>query len=498
MSILNIINQLAATDKTSLKEKILKESASNETLKECFYLAYCKQVTFGVKKYDKPSRYSSVLSLSGALQVFKNKLATRQVTGNAALQLVTDTLTCLSEDDAKVAMMVLNRDLECGCSATTANKVWKKLIPQQPCHLASSCSDKTIANIKYPAYAQLKSDGARGMADIDGETLAIYTRSGNTYQGLDDLFAVLERLRGRGIVLDGELVYMPTLSQTPAQNFIEGVYDGTLSWIFEEEEMPLTPVAEAVKESVVADRQTGNGILNKSLKGTIPKEEAQCIVYTVWDVIDRDVYYGNEKATKQYKDRFEELKQIVEELNDPRVQIIENTVVNNIDEAREVYHRYVNMGLEGIILKNLHGVFEDRRSKDQVKFKEVIDFDAEIVDVYPHSKDPNKVGGFTVRSACGRMTTNTGSGLTDTTTEKGDDGIERVIPFDRRNELDREMLWADRHNLIGKVIEMTCNGYIRSKSRKDDEPEFSLFLPIIKRIRYDKTTANTVKEVFDV
>ncbi len=36
MSILNIINQLAATDKTSLKEKILKESASNETLKECF------------------------------------------------------------------------------------------------------------------------------------------------------------------------------------------------------------------------------------------------------------------------------------------------------------------------------------------------------------------------------------------------------------------------------------------------------------------------------
>ena len=253
-----------------------------------------------------------------------------------------------------------------------------------------------------------------------------------------------------------------------------------------------------MKESVVADRQTGNGILNKSLKGTIPKEEAQCIVYTVWDVIDRDVYYGNEKATKQYKDRFEELKQIVEELNDPRVQIIENTVVNNIDEAREVYHRYVNMGLEGIILKNLHGVFEDRRSKDQVKFKEVIDFDAEIVDVYPHSKDPNKVGGFTVRSACGRMMTNTGSGLTDTTTEKGDDGIERVIPFDRRNELDREMLWADRHNLIGKVIEMTCNGYIRSKSRKEDEPEFSLFLPIIKRIRYDKTTANTVKEVFDV
>ena len=99
MSILNIINQLAATDKTSLKEKILKESASNETLKECFYLAYCKQVTFGVKKYDKPSRYSSVLSLSGALQVFKNKLATRQVTGNAALQLVTDTLNCLSDVD---------------------------------------------------------------------------------------------------------------------------------------------------------------------------------------------------------------------------------------------------------------------------------------------------------------------------------------------------------------------------------------------------------------
>jgi hypothetical protein len=34
-----------------------------------------------------------------------------------------------------------------------------------------------------------------------------------------------------------------------------------------------------------ADRQTGNGILNKANKGTIFKEEAATVHATVWDVI---------------------------------------------------------------------------------------------------------------------------------------------------------------------------------------------------------------------
>lgn len=494
--IFDIICQLAATDKTKVKENILKENKNNDVLKRCFYLSYCKQVTFGVKKFDQPDTYAGSLSLDDALTEFESKLATRLITGNAALDFVKSVLGQLSENDAKVAVLVLKRDLECGCSATTANKIWKDLIPQQPCHLASSYSDKAIANIKYPAYAQLKSDGARGMSDIDGETLAIYTRSGNMYTGLDDLFAVLERLKGRGLVLDGELVYMPSLVQTNVKINSTPDYDGTLSAFFDEVEIPVTPVAEAIKQSVVADRQTGNGILNKSLKGTISKEEASNIVYTVWDVIDRDVYYGKKKATKQYKERWEELKAIISELNDPRVQLIENHVVNSLEEARAVYRHYIDMGLEGIILKNLHGVFENRRSKDQVKFKEVYDIDVEIVDIYVHSKEPHKAGGFTVRTRDNLMETNTGSGLTDTDYRKNDNDEKIYIPLYERNELDRELIWANREELIGKIVKLECNGYITSKARKGTEPEYSLFLPIIKLFRWDKEEANTMGEVW--
>ena len=477
-----ILEQLAATDSTKAKQEILKHNENNETLQRIFYLTYCKQVTFGVKKYTMPLSYSGEITLEQALDVFVTSLTTRAVTGHAALELITATLARLTSENARIAALVLNRDLECGCSASTANKIWKDLIPQQPCMLATSYSDKAVSKIRLPAYAQLKSDGARGMADCDAGD--IFTRAGNQYKGLTKLEAVLEKLAGRGLVVDGELVYMPTMTQTaPVTTF------GTLDALFGDD-------VKEKKEAVVADRQTGNGIMNKAINGDIPQHEADNVVFTVWDVVDRDVYYGKKACKETYKERFERLRGIVEELNDPRVQLIENHVVNSLDEARAIYNMYIDQGLEGIILKDLGGLWENRRSKWQVKFKEVIDIDLEIVDYYVHEKDPNKLGGLTVRTACGRCQNNMGSGFTDTTHRKDKSGEKVYIPLSERDVLDRELLWSIRESLPGQIIKATCNGLLTSQSRKAGEAEFKLFLPIMECFRPDKTTANSVVDIW--
>ena len=55
--------------------------------------------------------------------------------------------------------------------------------------LASSYDEKGIKkNIKFPAFAQLKADGARAFAEIRGDELddvKILSRAGNEYLGLD-------------------------------------------------------------------------------------------------------------------------------------------------------------------------------------------------------------------------------------------------------------------------------------------------------------------------
>lgn len=470
--IYSIIEALAATTKNSKKMEILKANKDNPLLKECFRLAYTKQIAFNIKAWEHPAEHKGTLSLDKALEYAVANLPTRIISGNDAREYVLSILGQLSVTDAKVFERVLKRDLECGCSASTANKVWPKLIPEQPCLLASSYSDKALKKIKYPAYAQLKSDGARGMADPVIEK--INSRAGNSYLGLPEIEAIMKQVEDRGLVLDGELTYVEDLEGKIARG------------------ENLCETAES--------RQLGNGKMNKALKGTLTPDEAKNVVYVVWDAIPRDEYYGTTKAVTPYEKRFQTLSELVKELGNPRLQLIQNDVVHSEAEARIIYQKYIDMGLEGIILKNIDGVFEDKRSANLVKFKEVVPIDVEVIGVYAHRKEPNKLGGFTIRTADGLISNDTGSGLTDTTHRKviHADGTEEwvYIPLDERGELDREYLWSIRDELIGTILECECNGWLTAKNIKDGDAPLSLFLPIIKKIRFDKNKANTMFEVW--
>lgn len=102
-----------------------------------------------------------------------------------------------------------------------------------------------------------------------------------------------------------------------------------------------------------------------------------------------------------------------------------------------------------------------------------------------------------VEDLSGMARTNTGSGLTDTDYRYDDDGITRVyIPLDERGELDREYIMAHKDEYIGAIVEMEVDGLQKSKTRKKGEPEYSFFLPIIKKIRRDKTEPDDIHIVF--
>lgn len=256
-------------------------------------------------------------------------------------------------------------------------------------------------------------------------------------------------------------------------------------------------VSTPEEEQAEAKREEGNGIVNKSLKGTITEEEQRNIVYVVWDIIPYEVYYGEAESVQTYDERFSLLRDILLDLSLPSVRLIQSKLVNNIAEAKQDYNNYRNDGKEGSILKNRNFKWKDSRVADQVKLKNKTPIELRIIDIYAHTKEDHKVGGFVVEDLSGMARTNTGSGLTDTDYRYDDDGITRVyIPLDERGELDREYIMAHKDEYIGAIVEMEVDGLQKSKTRKKGEPEYSFFLPIIKKIRRDKTEPDDIHIVF--
>lgn len=492
--ILTILNSIANTGSTNHKLLTLNNHADNEILKRVYRLAYHPQIQFGIKKIPEYEQSSGSLTVNieHALNVLENTLAKRVVTGNAAIVLLQDILKTLSPNDAEVIKRIIKRDLNCGASATIANKVWKNLIPKQPQMLASAYSDKAIAKIKFPAYAQLKADGARCFAEIRGDSIEdvkFLSRAGNEYYRLDDIAQQLidatkeyrEKHPG-GVMVDGELVYVK--KSKPKSYGLDFLMDND----------------DPKDENTVVLRSESNGFANKSLKNTITIEEAKNMSFQVWDLVPLDIVYSEDGLKSEpYQNRFHELTWCIDTSFHTNLIVIENTIVNNLEEAKTIYKNYVLQGLEGIILKNINAIWENKRSANQVKFKEEITVDLRIVDYIPHTKEPNKIGSFVLESDCKRIKVKSGSGLTDTDeikTNELDEYGENIwveIPIEERSELNRARLFKFWEEIKNTIIEIKCNGFTTDEKRKDS---VSLFLPIILKLRSDKTETNTFAELF--
>ncbi|QDP59559.1 MAG: putative DNA ligase [Prokaryotic dsDNA virus sp.] len=458
MNTLDVLNKLSATTKKTEKEAILNSNKHNYTLKLVFQMAYDKvSYTFNIRKINQdwlsPTPQSGSISLEEALKETNKVLCEQKLRGHAASDFVEVVFSQLSLEDKEVYRRVLLRDLEVGCSESTANSVWEGCISTIPKMLARPSKPANIKNIKFPAIAQKKADGVRGIAVIKDGEVTIYSRNANVFE-LPSLCKQLSMI-GTDTVIDGELIYV----------------DGD-------------------REEI---RQTGNGIVGKALKGTLSEEEEKNIQFVVWDAIDYEDYFRGFSGVP-YHERFALSQSIVSSIGSDSISSIETHEVSSIEEAKELSISYIDEGFEGIVLKNSNAPWEDTRSKHQVKFKAVIDFALRVVGYYPHKKNPNKLGGLILESECGMLRTDCGSGFKDKDT---DAKTKLRIPLDERHEHDRELLMvmAEKGELEGMIVAGECNGVSSNKNAKEGEPKYSLHFPIFKYFRFDKESADKMEEI---
>ena len=433
MNLNEFFNSLAENASRNFKIDQLNANSDNETLREVIRLALDPFTQFYQRKIPEYTTDKHQTSLDQAMLALYD-LKERVVTGNAAIEYLRMLLSSVSADDAKVLERIIQKDLKCGVDVSTANKVWSHLIPEYPCMLCSPFEQKLVDKIKFPAYAQMKMDGMRFNAIVRSGKVEFRSRNGKQIHLLGNLEKEFATLAGDiDCVFDGELLVMD---------------DMTMQF---------------------ADRQTGNGILNKANKGTISAEDAAKVHATVWDLIPYILFESGHCATP-YSKRFSTLEQIVNKQSskDKKIWTVTSTIVQTLDEAQEIFQGYLADGYEGIILKDGSGEWEDKRSKTQIKFKGELECDLKIVAVEEgKGKAVGMLGAIICESADGIVKVNVGSGF---------------------NDAQRKQYWKE--NLVDKIVAVKYNARIKNKSGEE-----SLFLPVFIELRDDKDVADNSKVI---
>jgi hypothetical protein len=434
MSILDILNEIAATASTKEKEAIIRREKNNEVLKLVFQAAYNTFITYGIKqipayKYDEGLPYP----LTAAIVALDN-LTIRKYTGGDATSFLQTQLSHLGPDDAIVLERIIGRDLRCGASDTIAAKIWPGLVPTFDVMLAH----KDISGITYPAFAQIKSDGMRCHLFFDGVHAQAFSRSGKAIK----LFGALDKdaaiCMKAGDTFDGELLVR--------------------------------------RNGKILDRKTGNGILNKGVKDTISEAEANEVIFVAWDKVDFS-------GTIDYDVRLPELStsgavpfDVASLFQTRKIFYSVTEIVNSEDEAWVFYKKCRAAGEEGAIIKNMKSKWLPKRSKDIGKLKSVKVVDLRIVSWYygdAGKKFEHGLGGFNCESECGLLKVSVGGGYDE------DFRLQDTTVFD---------------DMVGGIMEVTYNEKIQARDgswslflpRVDSSSQW---------FRVDKKEANTLGEI---
>tara|TARA_B100000287_G_scaffold435453_1_gene503830 strand:- start:7698 stop:9104 length:1407 start_codon:yes stop_codon:yes gene_type:complete len=441
-----IFERIVATNSTKVKQEILEEYRDESLLSRILYYAYNPHLNYYITgdALTDPASYEGK-GISKALDphdTILEDLISRKVTGHDARDRCDAVLAKLNYHDAIIFKRILNRDLRLGMGIKTINKVWKGLIPEFGVMLCSPANEKTLDKMDYPCLAQLKLDGMRSVVIVNNDSVQVKSRSGKDIQlhgEFDEQFSKLAQ--GGSWVFDGELLVLGD--------------DGN----------PL-------------DRKTGNGILNKAVKGTITPEDAKRVRMIVWDMIRGDGFAKGWDDRFNYNLRFKSLHQYLTgftqgwiagmaqcgENIQPKMQLVVTRQVANYEEANEWAQEVMAQGHEGIILKSTAGLYENKRVNHQIKIKAELEADLVVTDwIEGTGRNEGRLGALTVESADGGVKVNVGSGFSD----------------ELRDEITKD-------SILGSIITVRYNEIIQDKNSSTK----SLFLPRFLEVRLDKDTAD--------
>lgn len=352
MKTVDLIAGLQATNSRLEKEALILK-AWEEGNREFFQgasLAYDSLISFGITRIpevEDEEGIDSVLPFSFAEFIsLADKLKTRALTGNAALNAVRDAaLQCDSKMWNLFYRPVLLKDMRCGITSTTVNKVLSTaaktnkeandyLIPVFSCQLAKDGEDDANKKkIKGKKFLDVKLDGVRLLTVVlkeDGKTSVMqFTRNGKLNENFPHLRKIFEDAAD---MYDGSMVF-----------------DG---------EVASTSFSELMTQ-VNRTENVDTGSTYYALFDIIPLSEFQ-----------------NGKSKKKQKDRHADLIKLAPK-SSKSVYVLEKLLVDlDTPEGKQKLKEFNTMaiaeGYEGIMVKEVESYYECKRSESWLKVKPTI------------------------------------------------------------------------------------------------------------------------------
>lgn len=386
------LNAVAATPSKLEKEALLVKAFESEQTKRLVRLALDPFSMFHIvldedevlaargSGYQTPGWIIADPAYWEAVEQLLEQLTTRKVTGNAAKAAVTKVLAgALSDDHVRWTCRIINKDLRAGFSVSTANKASPGLLEPFQVALASPYEPKKH-KITGSWSAEKKLDGLR-LVLVDG---VAYTRNGKPQSSVDH---ILEQLASKidlsAYVVDGE------------------VMSG-------------------------AEFNVGSGNIRRS-------ENDPTAVYHVFDIVDREEW--RLKKTAPFGSRRDDLYRLLGQADLPNVKVVENIKLPSVvtpESLEAMRDRFIELGFEGVMLKDNNAPYTFKRSKNLLKIKLFETVDVPVVG-FEEGKNKNKGTLGSVLVDLNGVVSEVGSGWSDE---------------------DRAEIWNNQDKYMGKILEV--------------------------------------------
>ena len=423
----SVIERLEADNSRLVKEEILQQEAvaGNSELFNGLKLALDSMITFGVKQVEPKTGDGRGFSWDAFLKL-TTELSTRQLTGNAALTAVN--YARMNSTEAQWNdwyRRILIKDLRCGVSEKTINKVVEKkyadyAIPVFTCQLAHDSANHE-SKVAGKRLIEVKLDGVRVIAIVYPNGLVnLFSRNGK------------------------QLVNFPLV------------------------ELQLSKVADKFTEPTVLDGEIMSASFQDLMKQIHRKDDAKSAdaVLNLFDILTlKDFQAG--KSLRTQLERSAWLKQWYDEVSGlmPNVTIVGQELVNLDTEKGQKRYKEINQqaiegGYEGIMLKDIYAPYECKRSVAWLKLKPFIEVSLEVKDVEEGTgRNDGRLGALVCAGTDDgkNICVNVGSGFSDG---------------------DRTGFWSARDALVGQIVEVRADAVTQNQ-----DGTYSLRFPRFLRFR---------------
>ena len=422
----NVIAELETDNSRLFKEAVVAREvkAGNAEFFEGCKLALDSMITFGLKQIkEKTDEDGAGLSWSDFSSTV-NGFITRKVTGNAARDAVSDlTARATKEQWNGWYRRILIKDLRCGVSETTINKMAKGhdefSVPVFSCQLAHDSANHE-SKVSGPKLIEVKLDGVRVITIVypDGR-VDQFSRNGK------------------------ELVNFPHVKEQIAQ------------------------VASSFTEPMVLDGEIMSSSFQDLMKQVHRKSnvKANDAVLNLFDVLPlADFEAGRCKTAQIARSEYLQKWFTAHEDSLPNVTVLEHESVDLDTAAGQKRFKEINAlaiagGYEGIMIKEPNAVYECKRTVSWLKLKPFIEVTLTAV---------------AVEEGTGKNVGRMGAVLFEGT----DDGkFIRVSVGSGWSDKDRDDIWQNRTAVLGQLGEIRADAVTQSQ---DNDTVFSMRFPRFK------------------